>query len=328
MKYLDVGQGDAILLESSGKYMLIDAGPSSANIMRYLRSIPQLDYLIATHPHEDHIGGMFSVINSIPVKKYVDNGATHTSKTYENLMSVLVRKQIPYVEVKKGDSFSFGSTKVEVTSPQHLTGDLNDDSVTLLVIDGSIRYLFTGDNEHALSPATILKVAHHGSSGAESKLYSINPKVAVIMVGAGNSYGHPSPKVINSLKFRGIQVLRTDIDGSITIKSDGQKYTVQSNKESFSGSGAEVSSSFTSPKKIPTVSYTQAPTRVPIPSYSAPAVQGSGSAVCDCSFDRYNCKDFPLSGGVTAQKCYDYCKSQGKGDVHRLDRDKDGIACE
>jgi len=328
VKFLDVEQGDAILLESSGQYMLIDAGPSSANVVQYLRGIPQINYLIATHPHDDHIGGMESVINSISVQKYVDNGATHTTKTYENLMSTLVRKQIPYVEVKAGDLFTFGNTKVEVKSPNRISGDLNDDSVTLLVTDGSVRYLFTGDNEYATSPATILKVAHHGSSGSESKLNSINPEVAIIMVGSGNSYGHPSSSVVNSLKNQGIEVLRTDIDGTITIKSDGRKYTVQSKQGTPSGSGAQNSFAFTDPTKSPTVSYTQAPPIISAPSYSAPVVEVKSLVVCDCSYDKYNCKDFPLPGGVTGQKCFDYCKSKGKGDVHKLDRDKDGRVCE
>lgn len=261
VKFLDVGQGDAILLESNGQHMLIDAGPASANVMQHLRGIPQIDYLIATHPHEDHIGGMVSVINSIPVKKYIDNGAIHTSKTYENLMSALVNKQIPYAEAKKGDSFTLGNTRVEVTSPQLLTGDLNDDSVTLLVIDGSIRYLFTGDNEHASSPATILKVAHHGSSGAESKISSINPKVAVIMVGEGNSYGHPSSSVLSALNNRGIDVYRSDVHGTVTISSDGDKYSITTTK------GGVGEFSFSSPTPVVTYQPVKTPT-----SPSTPAV--------------------------------------------------------
>jgi len=323
--------------------MLIDAGPSSAGstVVNYLKSqgVTKLDVVVATHPHEDHIGGMNDVLNAFPVALYVDNGETHTSKTYENVMSTLQQKQIPYAEVTSGKTIPFADgITVDVLNPSSLIGDLNEDSVVLKVTDGSQKFLFMGDASSGSGDlsAQILKVTHHGSNSGSSPsfLSQVKPDVAVIEVGAGNTYGHPTQKTLSNLQNARVTIYRTDLNGNIVIKSDGSKYTVDSNK-------GVSTISFSEPKTVATTVSTKPPTPVitakpvyiaPIPTaqpvYSAPVASSSSGGTCDCSGNKYNCGDFPLPNGVTADECYAYCKSQGKGDVHGLDRDKNGLACE
>jgi len=318
VSYLDVGQGDAELLQSGGHSMLIDAGPTDAGptVVNYLKShgVDKLDVVVATHPHEDHIGGMVDVLNAFPVGLYVDNGETTNTKTYENVMSTLKQKQVPYAEVKTGKVIPFveGIT-VDVLNPTSDKNDLNEDSVVLKVTDGSEKFLFMGDSStyNGDPSAQILKVTHHGSNSGSSQAFldQVNPKVAIIEVGAGNTYGHPTTNTLKNLDIAGAQVYRTDKNGNIVVTSIGSSYTVTSDK------GSETSTS--KPTSIQTVA-------APLPTVAV----SSSTPICDCSKNSYNCKDFPLANGVTGQKCYDFCKAQGKGDVHQLDRDKDGLACE
>lgn len=327
VSYIDVGQGDSILLQSQGHSMLIDAGPSDAGnkVVSFIKSkgIQSLDYVIATHPHEDHIGGMISVLNSFPISTYVDSGATHTTPTYENIMSKLVADQIPYAIASAGKSFTLGDVKVSVLSPQILSGDLNEDSIVLKVTDGSVSYLLPGDAENISSPATILKVGHHGSAGSINKINAINPKVAVIQVGTGNDYGHPSSQTLNDLKNAGVQVFRTDLNGDIVITSDGNAYSVITGKGSLPPSEIVTPTPVISQKTTPTQITTTVPKR-DLPSQVL--VSSSNSGACDCQGPDKNCKDF--RSRIEAQSCYDYCKSQGFGDCFKLDGNSDGEACE
>lgn len=173
---------------------------------------------------------------------------------------------------------------------------------------------YTGD-----SSAQVLKVTHYGSNSGSSasSLAKVKPEVAVIEVGAGNTYGHPTEKTLTILANAGAKIYRTDENGNVVITSDGTKYTVSARK-----TGEELTpSNLAIPKEarisVPVTRVTVVPTQ---------AVSSSSSGTCDCSKNKYNCGDFPLSSGVTAQQCYDYCKAQGKGDIHQLDRDKDGLA--
>lgn len=214
--------------------MLIDAGTSSAgdSVVSYLKAkgVTSLDVVVSTHPHEDHIGGMLDVLNNFPVGLYVDNGETHTTKTYENVMSKLNSKQIPYAEVTTGKTIPFAEgITVKVMGPSSLTGDLNKDSIILKVTDGSENFLFMGDAADGSGDmaAQVLKVTHHGSNSGSSSSFinKVGPEVAIIEVGAGNTYGHPTQGTLNTLQSKGTKVYRTDESGNIIVKSDGNSYT-------------------------------------------------------------------------------------------------------
>lgn len=335
--FIDVGQGDSTLLQSGGKTMLIDAGSSDAGprVVSYLKSqgVKSLDVVAATHPHEDHIGGMTTVLTAFPVSLYVDNGATHTTSTYENLMKRLVSDNTPYAEVQGGKTIPFApGITVNVLSGS-TSSDLNQGSLVLKVTDGSQSFLLTGDSSTMSGDmnANILKVPHHGSNTALPSGYisRVNPEVAIISAGSGNSYGHPAINTITFLQNAGAKVYRTDTDGTVMITTDGSTYSIKTSK---TGGTSQVVSSVPIPVYSAPVS-TQVQT-APVQIGSTPMVTSrptqmqSSSAVCDCSSDIYNAKDFPLSNGCGCQECFDYCKSLGKGDVHKLDRDKDGKVCE
>jgi len=152
--FIDVGQGDSILLQSGEKNMLVDAGPreSGSKVVSYLKSqgVSSLNVIVATHPHEDHIGGIVDVLNNFNVGLYVDNGVTHTTSTYERLVNKLVDDQTPYAEVKAGKTIPFAEgITVSVISPSSISGDMNDDSIILKVVDGSQKILLTGDSSLA-----------------------------------------------------------------------------------------------------------------------------------------------------------------------------------
>ncbi len=342
VSYIDVGQGDAELLQSDGHFMLIDAGPSDAGgtVVAYLKGkgVRSLDYIIATHPHEDHIGGMMDVLNTFPVGTYVDSGATHTTRTYENIMSKLVTDQTGYAVGAAGTTFIFGDTTVDIIGPKYLTGDTNQDSESLKVTDGAISFLFPGDGEQVATDATIMKVAHHGSAGSTINLGSINPEVAVIDVGVGNTYGHPTQGTMRDLDKAGISVYRTDTNGDIEIISDGSGYTVDTSRGSavmsISASKPGVTAISTpQPPLVRTVSPVYpTPVTAQKPGYAAPVFSSlvSGPSVssgpCSCNGPDKNCADF--SSGAEAQSCYEFCQGQGFGDCFGLDKDSDGNACE
>ncbi len=323
VSFIDVGQGDAIFLQSpNGKTMLIDAGPtnSASKVVTFLKNkgISSLDIVIATHPHEDHIGGMTSILNSFTVYKFIDIGYPQTTRVYEDMLNIIDQKNIPYITVKAGDLINWdATTTIRVINPQRTFVDnLNDNSIVLKLTYGTINFLFMGDagklvedQIHDNIESEILKVSHHGSQYGTSPTFirKVSPQVSVISVGADNPYGHPAKETLQCLYNAGSKVYRTDQVGTITISTDGNTYQIKTEKtESYTNSANNINS--------PTTIRTIAP------------LTTSSSAICDCSYDKYNCGDF--SSPKEAQACYNYCKNIGKGDVHHLDRDKDGLACE
>ncbi len=232
--YIDVGQGDAELLQSGGHNMLIDAGPASASskLVFYLKNagVKSLDVVVATHPHEDHIGGMMAVLNAFPVKLYIDNGEKTTTPTYKNLMKKLVSANIPYTVVKTGATIPFvNRISIQVDNPGSLTGDLNADSIVLKVTDNAEKFLFMGDAADGTGDlsAQVLKVTHHGSNSGTSKsfLNKVNPEIAIIEVGSGNDWGHPTKTTLKTLQSKGVKIYRTDLNGNIVVRSNGNSYT-------------------------------------------------------------------------------------------------------
>lgn len=225
--------------------MLIDAGESNmgSRVVSYLKDqgVAKLDVVVATHAHTDHIGGMASVLNTFPAEQFVDSGNPHTSQTYENMLILIEQKNIPFTVAERGQSVTLDpALSIQVLNPGSvLLGDLNEDSVVLKLTHGQVSFLLTGDagieaEKNMISANTdlnsdILKVGHHGSrySSSSQFLSRVSPEVSIILVGSGNSYGHPTPETLSALQNIGSTIYRTDTHGHIIITSDGTAYTVK-----------------------------------------------------------------------------------------------------
>ncbi len=245
--FLDVDQGDSILLEIGGKSMLVDSGESDQGkvVTSYLqdKGISTLDYVVATHPHSDHIGGMNDILNNFQVKHFVDSGYPHTSKTYENMLTTIDTKNIPFEVVRAGQTIDFDpAVDIEVLNPASTYSDeLNENSVVLKVTYGDTSFLLMGDagleSEENIMEAgydvdsDILKAGHHASTSGSGEAFisAVSPEVSIIEVGAGNDYGHPHEEVLDRLQ-QASTVYRTDLDGTITVTTDGSTYTVTTEK--------------------------------------------------------------------------------------------------
>ena len=248
--YIDVGQGDCILIQVNNKNLLIDSGPSSnrKSLLDYLENlnIKKLDYIIATHPHEDHIGNMDTIIRRYNIGSFYSPKVTHSSTTFENMISSLVDKNLKINILNRGvTGINLGeNTSVSVYSPlENLYSDnLNDYSPIIKITFLNNSFLFTGDAEISTENTVlsqnenlkcdILKIGHHGSSTSTSPdfITAVNPSVAIISVGKNNPYGHPTPEIISLLNSLNIKTIRTDINGSIIAISDGSNikiYTIK-----------------------------------------------------------------------------------------------------
>ena len=232
--FLDVGQGDAVLVQApEGQTALIDAG--RGDIVPLLREmgVSQIDLMVATHPHADHIGGMARVIESIPVRFFMDNGEPHTTATYRGLIAALeARPEITYLEATPR-TISLGSATLEVLPllPRGTT-EHNDRSVSLVLRFGDFTALLSGDSEvrqlthlvglGAVPALTLLKAAHHGSDNGFtwSFLQAARPRVVVISVGR-NSYGHPRREALDAYAATARETFRTDLRGHLQVRGYG-----------------------------------------------------------------------------------------------------------
>ncbi|MCE5220625.1 MAG: MBL fold metallo-hydrolase [Clostridium sp.] len=240
--YIDVGQGDSILIQVNNKNLLIDAGPKSdkKKLLNYLStlSLDKLDYVIATHPHEDHIGNMADIINDYNVLAFYAPKVESTTKTFEKMVEALKSKNLKINVIKKGmDSINLGkNTKVTVFSPtKDSYEDLNNYSPVIKIEYGKTSFLFTGDAQKDVEKemlstnedisADVLKVGHHGSSTSTTKdfLNKVNPSIGVISVGQDNIYNHPNDDTIKQLNENKVTIYRTDKNGTVVISSDGSK---------------------------------------------------------------------------------------------------------
>lgn len=243
VSFIDVGQGDATLVQSGGKNYLVDAGRPEAGpeVVDFLRSrgVGELDGFVATHPDADHIGGSSDVFDAFPVSEVYLSGEDDKGTTTFNTFLRAVREEGAEVfEVRAGVEMNWGGTDVAVLSPPPegeggLFGESNENSVSLLLTFEEARVLLTGDAENQAEeymstgryagPVTVLKVGHHGSNTSTTPLFlsRFRPEVAVIAVGE-NSYGHPTPQTLRRLKTVGAEVFRNDEDGDVivTVKDD------------------------------------------------------------------------------------------------------------
>lgn len=243
--YIDVGQADSILIQTpNGKNMLIDAGNNAdgSAIVAYLKKlgVNRVDVLVATHPHEDHIGGMTTVVNSFSIGKIYMPKVTNTTKTYTDLIKAISSKGLKIDEAKAGVNIDIDQSlsKLIIVAPNSKTYDnMNDYSAVIRLVYKSTSFLFAGDaagvsekemvsNGISLS-ADVLKVGHHGSSTSTTSAFlkAVAPKYAVISVGKDNDYGHPNPATISRLDQAKVKIYRTDISGTIIASSNGSVIT-------------------------------------------------------------------------------------------------------
>jgi competence protein ComEC len=244
--FIDVGQGDSIYIKTPAQDILIDGGDRGSAALDYLLSqnVKDLELVIGTHPHADHIGGLIEVLETIPVREVMDPGVVHTSKTFEDYLVLIDEKDIDFTAARAGMKRTFeDGTVLEILSPDSPSeDDLNNASIVARLTYGKVSFLFTGDAEipsenamlDAMSPlrSTILKAGHHGSSTStvDAFLEAVSPEAVVIMCGADNSYGHPHREVLEKLEDADIKVFRTDIHGTIIVSTDGKSYGISYDK--------------------------------------------------------------------------------------------------
>ncbi len=248
VRYLDVGQGDSCFITlPSGETMVIDAGTRSAGgtLVKTLADagVTRVDYLILTHPHEDHIGGAGAVIKAFDIGEVVMPRSSHTTVTYENLLRAIKDKGLMVTEAKAGKVLIDSSDlKASLVGPAKSYSDLNDLSAVVVLTYDSQVFLFAGDAGSAaekdmiaaktIPEVDVLKVGHHGSatSTSSSFLRAMSPSIAVISVGADNDYGHPTKSLLDRLAAAQVSIYRTDLHGTITVSSDGESATVSTEK--------------------------------------------------------------------------------------------------
>ncbi len=240
--FIDVGQGDSTLFKSpGGKFMLIDAGTTQAGtkICDYLENngVEEIEYLILTHPHEDHIGSADLVVDSFDVKNVIMTDVEQPSSAYSSLVDSLVQskntKSTNIVKPEKADVYNFDGLSVQILSDGSAYDDINDTSIAVKVTYDQTSFIITGDagtkvekqiiSDFANLKADVLKCGHHGSSTSNSKKFiqAVAPMFAVVSCELDNSYGHPHFETLKYLSDAGVAVYRTDYDGDIMFVSDG-----------------------------------------------------------------------------------------------------------
>jgi len=246
--YIDVGQGDCELIESNGEFMLIDAGENGNEdaVLNYLRKagVKKLKYVVATHPHSDHMGGLAEVINEFEVENVImpklTKEQTPTTKTYRDFLNAVKKSGAKGIYSKIGAEYIVGEASFMILGPvSNKTENLNDMSVIVKLTHGENSFLFTGDAEYDEEQDVInnfakeldcdvYKVGHHGSStsSCEDFLKAVTPELCIISCGEDNSYGHPHYEAMERLESYTDKIYRTDVCGDIVVSSDKENLSV------------------------------------------------------------------------------------------------------
>lgn len=311
LHFIDVGQGDAVLIRApSGQNVLYDGGRPSEAALDYLEQVgvTNLELVVASHPDADHIGGLAAVVTRYRPRLFLDNGLPHDTQTYTELLEA-VRDAGSELVAPTARRITLGDVSLQVLPPP---GDSslssNDNSIGLIVSFGRFGAALTGDAERAefdwwlenvanlLTPVEVYKAAHHGSPNGDSQesMDAFRPETVVISVGADNSYGHPSAEALALYRAADAMVYRTDQNGSITVVADA-------------------SGSFEVRMQNPRTGQEWEPG----------AVQGEGdSSPMPDTFSDRDCSDFTTQAEAQA-----FYEAQGPGDPHRLDSNDDGVVC-
>ena len=295
--FIDVGQGDSILLDLGNIEVLIDGGDNSANIVPYLQQHVDgdLEVMVATHPHADHIGGLLDVFDDFDIDQICYNGEESTSATYSNFID-LVQAENAQVHIgRRSDHITAGALTFDVLNPFNLSGTTNNNSIVLSLSYGKVDFLFMGDAEQEAEAAMllasdmpvpdveILKVGHHGSRTASSIdfLQVTSPEVAIYMAGVGNSYGHPHAETISALQNIGAQIYGTDVNGTIVVSTDGNTYSVTTEKQATVTTTSPTTSTLTTTRS--TTPTTTSPTTIElslqIVSVTSPVAAGANATL-------------------------------------------------
>ena len=257
--FINVGQGDSILIQSpNGKAMLIDGGIKGEgdNVVAYIREqgVSELDYVVATHPDADHIGGLIDVLNSISIKNFMDSGKVHTSQTYEQMITLIGDKNISYIVPTIGQQIALDDElDITVLNADESASDNNEASIVLKVSYGDISFQLTGDAGIEMEQqmmatqnvqATILKAGHHGSNTSSSPAFieAVSPEATILSYGQDNKYGHPHLEVIESLQAVGSKVYSTAEEGHIVVTTDGKSYSVNDTEWTGVGTTSPITS--------------------------------------------------------------------------------------
>lgn len=245
--FIDVGQGDAILIQIHDKHLLIDAGPAerSQTVIDYLRkhNVQRLDMVFLTHPHEDHVGGMGDVLRSFPVGAFYSPDKDTVTRSYERMLHALKDKNLPIETLRGGMEFVFEDNIIlSILSPnQESYLNPNNYSPLMHLRYGTTAFLFTGDAEEPVEQevlrlgrnveANVLKSPHHGSSTSSTEpfLQKVGAELAVVTSGQGNPFGLPSPEILERYALHGMQVLMTESLGTIVLSSNGREVRILSN---------------------------------------------------------------------------------------------------
>ena len=244
--FIDVGQGDCALILCDGKAMLIDGGEASqsSKVYAYLKEhgVDHLNYIVASHAHADHVGGLSGALNYATVDVALCPVLDYDTKTFQSFVKYLGQQNVSITIPNAGDTFELGSATIQILAPFRDYEDPNDTSIVMKVVYGETSFLFTGDATRIAEAdildagydlsATVLKVGHHGSDTSTSYpfLREIMPKYAIISVGKDNTYGHPTDNTLSRLRDADVAVLRTDLLGTIICTSDGEEVTFETEK--------------------------------------------------------------------------------------------------